>query len=198
MKGQALGLIETYGYVGAIEAANASLKAANIELMGIDYAKGGLVTIMITGDIGAVKASVDAGATAADKVGKVVSVDVIARTAYGLENVLNLKNNFKDKEEKNKEIEKKEKQEDTDKEIEKDVKKENQSHNRDKRSLIINYKGKKIDIKNKDKLLTLKVTDLRKIARMVDNISIEKKQIKFAKKNQLIDALTKCSKEEVK
>jgi ethanolamine utilization protein EutM len=77
--GEALGLIETRGLVGAIEAADAMVKAANVELIGSEKIGSGLVTIMVRGDVGAVKAATDAGAQAARRVGEVVSVHVIPR-----------------------------------------------------------------------------------------------------------------------
>lgn len=73
------GFIETKGLVAAIEAADAMVKAANVTLTGRKLIGGGLVTVMIEGDVGAVKAAVDAGAAAAQKVGELVSVHVIAR-----------------------------------------------------------------------------------------------------------------------
>lgn len=77
--GEALGLIETRGLVGAIEAADAMVKAANVELIGSEKIGSGLVTVMVRGDVGAVKAATDAGAQAARRVGEVVSVHVIPR-----------------------------------------------------------------------------------------------------------------------
>lgn len=76
---QALGLIETRGLVGAIEAADAGLKAAPVELLGSEQADAGLVTVLFAGDTAAVKAAVDAGAAAAERVGQLVSVHVIPR-----------------------------------------------------------------------------------------------------------------------
>lgn len=73
------GFIETRGLVAAIEAADAMVKAANVTLAGRKLIGGGLVTVIIEGDVGAVKAAVDAGAAAAQKVGELVSVHVIAR-----------------------------------------------------------------------------------------------------------------------
>ena len=73
------GFIETRGLVAAIEAADAMVKAANVTLSGKKMIGGGLVTVVIEGDVGAVKAAVDAGAAAAQKVGELVSVHVIAR-----------------------------------------------------------------------------------------------------------------------
>jgi ethanolamine utilization protein EutM len=77
--GEALGMIETRGLVGAIEAADAMVKAANVELIGSERIGSGLVTVMVRGDVGAVKAATDAGAQAAKRVGEVVSVHVIPR-----------------------------------------------------------------------------------------------------------------------
>ena len=84
----ALGLIETKGLVGAIEAADAMVKAANVTLIGSEYVGGGLVTVMVRGDVGAVKAATDAGAVAAGKAGEVVSVHVIPRPHDETESVL--------------------------------------------------------------------------------------------------------------
>ncbi len=75
----ALGLIETKGYVAAVEAADAMAKSANVEVRGLEMVGGGLVTVIVTGDVAAVNAATDAGAAAAGRVGEVVSVDVIAR-----------------------------------------------------------------------------------------------------------------------
>src|SRR4051794_30224304 len=77
--GGALGLIETRGLVSAIEAADAMVKSANVDLVGKAQAGGGLITVIVRGDVGAVKAATDAGAMAAGRVGEVVSVHVIAR-----------------------------------------------------------------------------------------------------------------------
>ena len=76
---QALGMIETKGLIGAIEAADAMVKSANVQLVGKEQVGGGLVTVMVRGDVGAVKAATDAGAAAAEKVGELISVHVIAR-----------------------------------------------------------------------------------------------------------------------
>jgi ethanolamine utilization protein EutM len=84
----ALGMIETKGLVGAIEAADAMVKAANVGLIGKVHVGGGLVTVMVRGDVGAVKAATDAGATAAARVGELISVHVIARPHDELELIL--------------------------------------------------------------------------------------------------------------
>ena len=75
----ALGMVETKGLVGAIEAADAMVKSANVNLVGKEQVGGGLVTVMVRGDVGAVKAATDAGAAAAEKVGELVAVHVIPR-----------------------------------------------------------------------------------------------------------------------
>jgi len=82
---QALGLIETRGLVGAIEAADAGVKAAPVKLLGTERTDPALVTVLFAGDVASVKAAVDAGAAAASKVGQLVSVHVIPRPYPGLE-----------------------------------------------------------------------------------------------------------------
>ncbi|MDR2800694.1 MAG: BMC domain-containing protein [Desulfovibrio sp.] len=85
---QALGLIETKGLVGAIEAADAMVKAANVTLTGKVLVGGGLVTVTVRGDVGAVKAATDAGAAAAGRVGELISVHVIPRPHGEVEMIL--------------------------------------------------------------------------------------------------------------
>jgi ethanolamine utilization protein EutM len=84
----AIGLIETRGHVPAIEAADAMVKAANVDLVGYESVGGGLVTTIVRGDVSAVRAATDAGAGAASKVGEVVSSHVIAKPADALGRVL--------------------------------------------------------------------------------------------------------------
>ena len=84
----ALGMVETKGLVGAIEAADAMVKAANVKLIGKVHVGGGLVTVMGRGDVGAVKAATDAGAAAAEKVGELISVHVIPRPHSDIEYIL--------------------------------------------------------------------------------------------------------------
>ena len=84
----ALGMIETKGLVSAIEAADAMVKAANVTLTGKVLVGGGLVTVMVRGDVGAVKAATDAGAAAAERIGELVSVHVIPRPHSEVEFIL--------------------------------------------------------------------------------------------------------------
>ncbi len=84
----ALGMIETIGEVGAIEAADAMVKAANVKLMGKEKIGSGYVTVMVRGDVGAVKAATEAGAAAAQRVGELKSVHVIPRPHKDVESIL--------------------------------------------------------------------------------------------------------------
>lgn len=84
----ALGMIEPKGLVGAVEAADAMVKAANVTLIGRVQVGGGLVTVLVRGDVGAVKAATDAGSAAAQKVGELISVHVIPRPHSEVELIL--------------------------------------------------------------------------------------------------------------
>jgi len=88
MNREALGMIETKGLIGSIEAADAMVKAANVVLIGKEYIGGGFVTVMVRGDVGAVKAATDAGAAAARRVGELISVHVIPRPHGDVETIL--------------------------------------------------------------------------------------------------------------
>ena len=88
MNADALGMVETRGLVGAIEAADAMVKAANVSLVGHEKIGSGLVTVMVRGDVGAVKAATDAGAASASAVGEVVSTHVIPRPHTDVEKLL--------------------------------------------------------------------------------------------------------------
>ena len=84
----ALGMVETRGLIGSIEAADAMVKAANVVLVGKEYIGAGYVTVLVRGDVGAVKASTDAGAAAARRVGELISVHVIPRPHNEVEKIL--------------------------------------------------------------------------------------------------------------
>ena len=85
---EALGMIETKGLIGAVEAADAMVKTANVVLVGKEYIRAGYVTVMVRVDVGAVKAATDAGAAAARRVGELVSVHVIPRPHTEVEKIL--------------------------------------------------------------------------------------------------------------
>lgn len=88
MEKEALGMVETKGLIGSIEAADAMVKAANVRLIGKERIGSGLVTVMVRGDVGAVKASVEAGASAAKRVGELYGVHVIPRPHEDVESIL--------------------------------------------------------------------------------------------------------------
>ena len=88
MQQEALGMVETKGLVSAIEAADTMVKSANVTLVGYEKIGSGLVTVMVRGDVGAVKAATDAGSAAAGKVGELVSVHVIPRPHFEVEKIL--------------------------------------------------------------------------------------------------------------
>ena len=88
IKNEALGMIETKGLVGSIEAADAMVKAANVTLIGKEFVGGGIVTVMVRGDVGAVKAATDAGAAAAQRLGELLYVHVIPRPHAEVEDIL--------------------------------------------------------------------------------------------------------------
>ena len=88
MSQEALGLVETKGFIGSVEAADAMVKAANVVLVGKEYIGAGYVTVMVRGDVGAVKAATDAGAAAARRVGELVAVHVIPRPHAEVERIL--------------------------------------------------------------------------------------------------------------
>jgi ethanolamine utilization protein EutM len=88
MSQEALGMVETRGFVGSVEAADAMVKAANVILIGKEYIGAGYVTVFVRGDVGAVKAATDAGAAAARRVGELVSVHVIPRPHQEVEKIL--------------------------------------------------------------------------------------------------------------
>ena len=187
MKNKALGLIETYGYIGAIEAADTAVKAAYVELSAVEKVKGGLVTVQLLGDVGAVKAAVDAGVQKCKALGVYVSSHVIARPdseLYKIVPKLNSEEADKPKEiiafedenaKEDEQIEKADK-------IEKDEKDEKDE------------KAEKLDTSEPEFKLpkhfyTMKVVLLRNYVRKLDNFPIPNKKIKFANKQQLIDGL---------
>ncbi len=88
MSQEALGLVETVGLIGSVEAADAMVKAANVVLIGKEYIGAGYVTVLVRGDVGAVKAATEAGAAAARRVGELVSVHVIPRPHAEVEKIL--------------------------------------------------------------------------------------------------------------
>ncbi len=204
---QALGFIETYGYIGAIEAADSCLKSANVELVNCHFVGKGLVTIIIQGDVSSVKASIDAGATAAERVGQVVSVNVIARPGEGLEKVVEDKTEVPEAEQicdgydKQEVVEQQVTQQEEVIHDQEDLQEvgiateaQDQPHKATEQRFVY-HKGEKIPFENMEIFKTMKVVELRKIVRQINNISIKKDKIKFAKKEELLQAINKVIKE---
>ena len=197
----ALGMLETYGLIAAIEGLDASVKAANVTLCGFKYVSGGLVTFFVTGDVGATKAAIAAGEIAASKVGKVISSHVIPRPAESTTIIASPtekpagrrrgtgihKRDFPAKAPvKSEPLEKAEKESVPEIAPEKVENVEP--------VIIAEPTQTKKESKGyvEEKLRELKTTDLRKIARDIPNIGLTKIEIRDAKKEPLIEAILKA------
>ncbi|ODS50074.1 MAG: microcompartments protein [Halanaerobium sp. 4-GBenrich] len=198
MSNTALGLIETYGYTASVEAADVCLKAANVSLSACKKVRGGLVTIEIIGDVGAVKAAIDAAEAAVPRVGKLISTHVIPRPAAELDSILG-DNSFKSKtgsetEQEEQKVEKSDQAEveaenevETDKKLEAKNKTEVKSKNKAKAN---DQQDSSLESKqNKKELKEHKVVELRSLAREIKNIKLTNKEIKYARKKELIEAI---------
>jgi len=198
MSNTALGLIETYGYTASVEAADVCLKAANVSLSACKKVRGGLVTIEIIGDVGAVKAAIDAAEAAVPRVGKLISTHVIPRPAAELDSILG-DNSFKSKtgsetEQEEQKVEKSDQAEveaenevETDKKLEAKNKTEVKSKNKAKAN---DQQDSSLESKqNKKELKEHKVVELRSLAREIKNIKLTNKEIKYARKKELIEEI---------
>ena len=175
---QALGMIETKGLIGAIEAADAMVKAANVELIGKEHIGSGLVTVMVRGDVGAVKAAVDAGAAASQRVGELISLHVIPRPHTDVEGILP------------REVDKTVEELITEEEIQEVVVEEIQEAIveivEDEFISMAKVKGldnfiKELELKN--------VNELRKIVKKLKNTKLSPEKISKAKKNALLEEI---------
>lgn len=185
---EALGMIETRGLVAAIEAADAMVKAANVTLTCKESIGGGLVTVMVRGDVGAVKAATDAGAAAAERVGELISVHVIPRIASEVEFILgdphptpeaepDRELDFNVPEEPEAEKEAKEEAEAA-KEAEEEPETAKEAEEEPE---VIRY--------TPEALAGLSVAKLRDIARKLELDNMTRKDIRFAKKQELIEKI---------
>lgn len=168
MTKKALGIIETYGYLGAVEAADVASKTANIEILGIEKVKGGLMTVEITGDVAAVKVAVDASVASCEKLGIPVTGHIIPRPIDDLWGIL-AKGKVKNKEEvktENIKVEKIETEDNTSEEVDK-------------------LTDKMTELKS------MRVVDLRSLARELEGIEIPRGEIKYANKAKLLEAFEK-------
>ena len=201
MKNIALGMIETYGYVGAIEAADVCLKAANVTLLGCEFVKGGLVTIHIRGDVGAVKASIDAAAAAVQKIGHLLSTHVIPRPSDDVEKILPTLIQEVQQQDSQQPLEAKYQEavkDQQEKEQEKVQEKVQEEVDAPKVKMAKDNLVLELDLspKSSEALKALKTVDLRALARKIDHqfegaFSIERSQIKYSRKDELIEAILK-------
>lgn len=201
MKNIALGMIETYGYVGAIEAADVCLKAANVTLLGCEFVKGGLVTIHIRGDVGAVKASIDAAEAAVHKIGRLLSTHVIPRPSDDVEKILPTLTLEHYQQENQQPFEGKQQEavkDQQEKENEQEKEKVREEVDATKVKMAKDNLVLELDLspKSSEALKALKTVDLRALARKIDHqfegaFSIERSQIKYSRKDELIEAILK-------
>lgn len=204
---KALGMIEVYGRIGAIEGLDSALKAANVSLVNMVRVGGGFTSFFIEGDVGAVKAAIDAAETSAGRVGSVVSSHVIPRPDQSVRNLLNMNQQQSPKNQKS-----------TDNKIDKEkvdnlIESKSISENKSKENSFPPNKvdddvEKKLDaiVEKKledsdnaaanatkyDKYEALTVVELRKAARDIETLNLTKQEIKFAKKKELLDAIKKA------
>lgn len=204
---KALGMIEVYGRIGAIEGIDSALKAANVSLVNMVRVGGGFTSFFIEGDVGAVKAAIDAAEASASKVGSVVSSHVIPRPDQSVRNLLNMNQQLPLKSQKSTDNKTDEKNTDNlieDKSISENNSKEDgflPSKDDDvgekKLDTIIEKKLEDKDIEvskatKYDEYEALTVVELRKVARDIEALNLTKQEIKFAKKKELLDAIKKA------
>lgn len=202
---KALGMIEVYGRIGAIEGLDSALKAANVSLVNMVRVGGGFTSFFIEGDVGAVKAAIDAAETSAGRVGSVVSSHVIPRPDQSVRNLLNMNQQLSPKDQKS--TDNKTNKENADNLIESKSISENKSkENSFPPNKVDDDVEKKLDdiVEEKlednaaanatkyDKYEALTVAELRKAARDIEALNLTKQEIKFAKKKELLDAIKKA------
>ena len=162
---QALGMIEVYGYLTAVEALDSALKAANVSRLGVEKVRGGLVTVLVEGDVGAVKAAMDASAAAAERVGTVISVHVIPRPADDVTRMLKGG---------------KEPEEPTPPEPEEPESEAVKAEEGEKAPQDVTV----------EEMQTMGVDALRRLARALEIKNMTRAEIRFAKKQELIQKIT--------
>jgi len=181
----ALGMVETYGYIAHIEAADQCLKAANVRLIGSEKVKGGYMHIKIVGDVGAVKAALDAAEAAVRKLGLTAITHVIPRPSEDVQRLIF----YDDKQEKRpKDVPEKSSNKSDGSLSKKDNNEEKRARKQenDKSQQTVDTSTLELDA---EQLSKMSVAKLRAIARSLKNISLDKNQINFGKKQQLIDAI---------
>lgn len=177
---QALGMIEVYGYLTAVEALDSALKAANVSRLGVEKVRGGLVTVLVEGDVGAVKAAMDASAAAAERVGTVISVHVIPRPA---DDVTRMLKGGKEPEEPT--------PPEPEKASEPEISSEPDTLSEPESEAVKAEEGEKApqDV-TVEEMQTMGVDALRRLARALEIKNMTRAEIRFAKKQELIQKIT--------
>ena len=177
---QALGMIEVYGYLTAVEALDSALKAANVSRLGVEKVRGGLVTVLVEGDVGAVKAAMDASAAAAERVGTVISVHVIPRPA---DDVTRMLKGGKEPEEPT--------PPEPEKPSEPEISSELDTLSEPESEAVKAEEGEKApqDV-TVEEMQTMGVDALRRLARALEIKNMTRAEIRFAKKQELIQKIT--------
>lgn len=177
---QALGMIEVYGYLTAVEALDSALKAANVSRLGVEKVRGGLVTVLVEGDVGAVKAAMDASAAAAERVGTVISVHVIPRPA---DDVTRMLKGGKEPEEPT--------TPEAEKPSEPEISSEPDTLSEPESEAVKAEEGEKApqDV-TVEEMQTMGVDALRRLARALEIKNMTRAEIRFAKKQELIQKIT--------
>ena len=177
---QALGMIEVYGYLTAVEALDRALKAGNVSRLGVEKVRGGLVTVLVEGDVGAVKAAMDASAAAAERVGTVISVHVIPRPA---DDVTRMLKGGKEPEEPT--------PPEPEKPSEPEISSEPDTLSEPESEAVKAEEGEKApqDV-TVEEMQTMGVDALRRLARALEIKNMTRAEIRFAKKQELIQKIT--------
>ena len=177
---QALGMIEVYGYLTAVEALDSALKAANVSRLGVEKVRGGLVTVLVEGYVGAVKAAMDASAAAAERVGTVISVHVIPRPA---DDVTRMLKGGKEPEEPT--------PPEPEKPSEPEISSEPDTLSEPESEAVKAEEGEKApqDV-TVEEMQTMGVDALRRLARALEIKNMTRAEIRFAKKQELIQKIT--------
>lgn len=200
MKNSALGLIETYGYVGAVEAADAALKAAEVSLVDLVKVRGGIMTLTLMGEVAAVKASVDAGAASAERLGVLLTSHVIARLDEEVWSIVDPPGEDPEKDPDPSDATVQEKEKEVQEASQPRKRKEAEEAAPDEPSPLsgkeeptaIEKSLPKAERFSKETLKSLKVVELRRIARKLDGVKIPKNQIKFANKAELMKEISEA------
>jgi energy-coupling factor transport system substrate-specific component len=192
---KALGMIEVIGYLAAVEALDSALKAAKVTMVNVTLVRGGLVSVFVTGDVGAVKAAMDASKTAAKRVGEVISVHVIPRPSDSIDKMIPY--HTKDTPSSPKDPSAFDKQENiTPSEIDKLQSSSELPYKNSQEKVRQDSQKTDRNPITPDQMKDMKVEELRSLARELDITNMTRKQIRFAKKHELIESISKFIEQE--